>query len=243
MNGWRARLGLMTTSVNTVNEPEFYRNLPEGVTVHTARLPFLGKTNVETTERMNEDIDRCAELLGTADVDVVSYGVTAGSFYRGLGYDEQIEEQIEEAAGVPGIAAAASLRRAASFLDLETVVVATPYVDEFNRRLEEFLEDDGFDVLALDGLAIESGVKIGAVYPQQMYNEVERIDRPDADGVLVSGTNYRTFEVIDELEADRDKPVVSANAAQLWDALRTVGIDTTGVDAGRLLERAAPKPT
>jgi maleate isomerase len=224
----------MTTSVNTVNEPEFYRHLPEGVTVHTARLPFLGKTNVETTERMNEDIDRCAELLGTADVDVIVYGVTAGSFYRGLGYDEEIEEQIEDVAGVPAVSAAASLRRAAAALDLESVAVATPYIDEFNDRLEQFLTDAGLEVVAMDGLAIESGVEIGAVFPQQLYNEVERIDHPDADGILVSGTNYRTFEVIDELEADRDKPVVSANAAELWDALRTAGIDTSAVDAGRL---------
>jgi maleate isomerase len=236
MNGWRARIGLITTSVNTVNEPEFYRTLPTGVSVHTSRLPFFGKTTVETTDEMNEGIGRCAELLETADVDVVVYGVTAGSFYRGLGYDTEIEEQIESDTGVPAVAAAASLRRAAAFLDLERLAIATPYIEEFNDRLRTYLEGDGFEVVAMDGLGIEEGVEIGAVTPQQLYQEVTAIDRPEADGILISGTNYRTFEAIDPLEADLEKPVISANAAELWDALRTLGLDTTEIEKGQLFE-------
>jgi maleate isomerase len=33
------RIGLLAPSSNTTVEPEFYRALPEGVTLHTARLP------------------------------------------------------------------------------------------------------------------------------------------------------------------------------------------------------------
>ena len=238
MHGWRARVGLITTSVNTVNEPEFYDLVPEGVSVHTARLELAGKANPENTVTMNEDIERCARLLGTANADVVLYGVTAGSFFKGRGYDEEIEATVEEVADAPGLATSASVRRSLDALDVDSVAVATPYIEEFNRRLTDYLEDSGFAVAAMDGLGIEEGFDIGTVSPQEMYRNVLEIDDPAADAIVVSGTNYRTVEVIPELEADLGKPVVSANTASLWDALTTVGIDPTEVDCGALFEQS-----
>ena len=38
MFGWRGRIGLILPSNNTVMEQEFSMMLPEGVSVHTARL-------------------------------------------------------------------------------------------------------------------------------------------------------------------------------------------------------------
>jgi maleate isomerase len=38
MYGWRARIGLLIPSVNATVEPEFNRFLPEGVSVHVARM-------------------------------------------------------------------------------------------------------------------------------------------------------------------------------------------------------------
>lgn len=62
------------------------------------------------------------------------------------------------------------------------------------------------------------------------------LDHEGADGVFISGTNYRTFEIIEQLEADLDKPVVTSNQATLWDALRTMGVDAD-LSLGRLFKR------
>ena len=40
MYGWRLRVGLIVPSSNTTMEPEFYRICPEGVNIHTARVPL-----------------------------------------------------------------------------------------------------------------------------------------------------------------------------------------------------------
>src|SRR5690606_32966375 len=37
--GWRARLGLIVPPTNTVNEAEWRIMAPEGVTIHSARMP------------------------------------------------------------------------------------------------------------------------------------------------------------------------------------------------------------
>src|SRR5690606_20084424 len=43
--GWRARLGLIVPPTNTVNEAEWRIMAPEGVTIHSARMPLHTETD------------------------------------------------------------------------------------------------------------------------------------------------------------------------------------------------------
>lgn len=236
MHGWRGRLGLIVPSSNTTNEPEFYRRLPDGVSLHAARM-HLRETNAEALAAMADEIDRCADLLSTADVDAVAYGCTTGSLVEGPGYDEEIESRIAERVGVPAVATAASVKRAFDALGIESVAVTTPYVDDLNRRESEFLEAAGYEVLEIEGLGIEPNTEIGAQTPETAYRRAKAVDRDEADGVFVSCTNYRTFEVIPALERDLGKPVVTSNQATLWDALRKLGVAGEVEGPGTLFDR------
>ena len=124
MNGWRTRLGLIVPSSNTTNEPEFYDSLPDGVSLHTARMR-LEDTTADDLEQMAGEIARCADLLSTANVDVVAYGCTTGSLVKGHGYDEEIESRLSAATEVPAVATAASVKRAFDVLNLDSVAIAT----------------------------------------------------------------------------------------------------------------------
>lgn len=225
MYGWRTRLGVIVPSSNTTNEPEFYRYVPDGVSVHTARMR-LSDANAADLEAMAEDIERCGALLATADVDVVAYGCTTGSLVKGPGYDEDIEARLSDAVGAPAVATAAAVKRAFDTLDIERVAITTPYIEDLNERETAFLEAAGYDVLAIDGLDLEPNLDIGAQLPETAYREARAIDTPDAEGVFISCTNYRTFECIEPLETDLGKPVVTSNQATLWNALRRAGIES-----------------
>lgn len=230
MYGWRARIGLMTPSVNTTTEPEFSRNLPDGVSLHTARVPLTGGTTAGI-ERMRAGIDRCAELLADASVDVVALGCTSGTFFE----EERIESRISEPTGVPAVATAASLKRAFDALGIESVTISTPYTDELNDLEVEFMEESGYDVVAIDGLGIEDGLRMGRASPESVYRQAVETSCPTADAHVISCANYRTFEVVGAIEADIGKPVLTSNGVVLWDALRTVGIGD-GLDLGTLFE-------
>src|SRR2546430_13602822 len=54
--------------------------------------------------RMNGEIETGARYLATARVDVIAYGCTTGSFYRGRGWDREMLALIEREAGVPAVA-------------------------------------------------------------------------------------------------------------------------------------------
>lgn len=236
MYGWRGRLGLIVPSSNTTNEPEFYRWLPEGVSLHTSRMRLEDAT-ADTLERMADDVERCGDLLATADVDVVAYGCTTGSLVKGPGYDEEIESRLAEIADAPAVATAASIKRAFDALDLSSIAITTPYIDDLNRREADFLDAAGYDVVAIDGLGIAPNTEIGAQRPETAYRKARDLDHEDADGIFISCTNYRTFEIIEALEADLEKPVVTSNQATLWDALRTMGVDRSGLALGTLFEQ------
>lgn len=240
MYGERARLGLVVPSSNTTNEPEFAGALPAGVSLHAARMR-LDSVDADSLSSMADDVERCAERLATADVDVVAYGCTTGSLVHGPGYDEEIEARVESVAGVPAVATAASVKRAFEALGVESVAVTTPYVDDLNRREAAFLEAAGYDPVAMDGLGIGPNLEIGARYPETAADAARAVDDPDADAVFVSCTNYRTFEIVPELERDLGKPVVTSNQATLWDALGSLDGDVRPErELGRLFDRSRP---
>lgn len=235
MYGWRGRLGLVVPSSNTTNEPEFYQHLPGGVSLYTARM-HLEKANTTALTRMADEVERCADLLETADIDAVAYGCTTGSLVKGAGYDEEIETRLADQLGVSAVATAASIKRAFDALDLQSLAIATPYIEDLNEREEQFLEEAGYDVVDIQGLELEANSDIGDQTPEVAYRNAQALDHSDADGVFISCTNYRTFEIIEQLEADLGKPVVTSNQATLWDALRTMGVNAD-LPLGQLFER------
>jgi maleate isomerase len=236
MYGADGRVGLVVPSSNTTNEPEFVRALPDGLSLHASRMR-LADVDVESLSAMADDADECASLLASAGVDVVAYGCTTGSLVHGPGYDDEIETRLAETAGVPAVATAASIKRAFEHLGVGSVAVTTPYVEDLNRREAEFLDAAGYDVVAIDGLGLTSNTDIGAQDPETAAEAARAIDGPDADAVFISCTNYRTFEVIPELERELEKPVVTSNQATLWDALgRLDAAVRATIDLGQLFE-------
>lgn len=236
VNGWRARLGVIVPSSNTTVEPEFVAHAPSGVSVHAARMP-LEDVTVDGLDAMADRAVECAELLGHAAVDVVAYACTTGSLLHGHGFDAELESEIEATAGCPAVATALSVERALATFESERTALATPYLDDLTGREVEYLEESGFRVVGVDNRAIERNTDIGALTPEEAYRQarvvVERAENPDA--VFVSCTNYPSLRVVDRLERDLGLPVVTSNGATLWDALRAVGVTTTGIP-GRLSE-------
>jgi maleate isomerase len=226
MNGWRARIGLIVPSSNTTAEPELSAAAPAGVSVHTARMP-LENVTADDLDTMADRAVECAELLRHADVDVVAYGCTTGSLLHGHGFDAELEAEIEATADCPTVATALSVERALDALGCQRIALATPYVEDLTRREVEYLEASDREVVAVDGRGIEANTAIGSLTAEDAYRQVTALlaEADEPDGVFISCTNYPSLSVVRTLEADIGLPVVTSNAATVWDALRTVSVD------------------
>jgi maleate isomerase len=56
-----------------------------------------------------------------------------------------------------------------------------------------------------------------------------------ADGVLIAGTGFRCVGILDAMEQELQRPVISANQASLWHCLRLAGVTANIQGYGRLL--------
>jgi len=69
------------------------------------------------------------------------------------------------------------------------------------------------------------------------YAVGRQADRPTADAVFLSGTGMPTLPILQALEDDLGKPVISANSAMMWNALRIAGVTRPTQGHGRLFDR------
>jgi maleate isomerase len=213
--GSRQRLGLLIPSSNSVMEVDFYRNLPAGVTLHTARM-YMEDTTPEGESLM---LDRfalpAARDVGTARPDAVVFGCTSAGALRGNDYDHELCDRIAEAAGCPAVSVIASVRGAIERRRGRRIGVVTPYVDSLNQKIKESIEAGGdVEVAGIFGLGITENFTIAEVSPDEVVRfAVSSLGPLSIDLAFASCTNFRAMEVVPELEQALGVPVVTSNAA------------------------------
>ena len=235
----RKRVGVMVPSTNTTFEADFQLVAPREVTIHGQRLWLTNDAEGQAgMDRMNGEIETGAKYLATASVNVIAYGCTTGSFYRGPGYDREMLQTISKAAGVPAVAAAPAVVDALRHFGARRISVATPYPEWNNQRLRAYLEASGFEVLNVDGephAAASGNQGINDHDPDEVVAFASRVCRSEADALLCSCTAWRSVEAVAELEHRTGKPVVTSNQASIWASFRALGLTTPIKGFGRLL--------
>jgi maleate isomerase len=82
----------------------------------------------------------------------------------------------------------------------------------------------GLEVAREKNLELISNLARGRLLPFTAYQAAKEIVTPEVEGVFISCTNWRTIEIIETLERDLGKPVVTSNQASLWLALKKMGM-------------------
>jgi maleate isomerase len=241
MYGWRAVIGVIDLATSTTIVHEYYRLLPPGVVPISSRLVLPGGEATEAALlAMTESpaLEDAAEQLAWARPAVIAFACTTGSLLKGPGWDKVLRDRIEARTGIPATTTSSAVLAAFEALGVRRLGIATPYLDELNRRERDFFEALGYEVRAIRGLGIRDDREIGAQSPETAYRLAREVDGPDVDGLFVSCTNFATLPVIAALEADTGKPVVTSNQATIWQSLRQAGVREPIRGAGRLLETA-----
>ena len=233
------RIGLFVPSSNTTVEPEFYRALPPEVTLHVARL-FLTQIAPGSIENVMRDLEVQARNLASADVDVLVLGATAPSFLKGLGYDREIIAKIEAATGKRATTTSTALIEALRHLGASKIVLGAAYDDKVNAIAKRFLEASGVQVLDAQGLGLVDNLVVGRLPATSALELARKIDRPDAEAIVLACTNWKSMDVIEQLESELGKPVISTTQVSIWMALRMIGWTKPITGFGRLLREIAP---
>ena len=228
------RIGLLVPSSNTTQEIEYNKIMPDGVSLHVARLP-LRTVDAFSTARIVEDIEIESRKLADADVDAIVLAATAPSSRNGIGYDQELIGRIEAASGKKATTASTALIQALTVLGIRRLVIAAPWTEATNTTAAAFIVASGFSVLAHRALGHAANLDIGVLPEQTAYDLGAAVDQPDADGVMLACGNWLTMGIVDNLEIAVGKPVLTTNQVSLWAVLRLAEAHAPVFGWGRLL--------
>lgn len=237
MTGYRARIGFLVPPGNPTVEPEMTELTPPGVSVHFHRLSANGPAGTHTgqEERNRSQIaslDEATRLLAMVSPRVIVMAHTATSYTLGRDAEADLVARLQATYATPFVTAFGCVLEALASLNVRRIAYATPYAADLTEQGRAHLELHGFDVV---GVARLEGVR--SIYEEtnaRAYAVGRQADRPEAEAVFLSGTGMPTLGMLQALEDDLGKPVVSAASAMMWHALRVAGVRSPRPGYGRL---------
>lgn len=216
---------------------ELWEWVPPQVSLHLTRTPYQRvPVNLTQAELIGapEVVLRGAQDLSTISPEVVAYGCTSGSFVGGLQGQAAIVAALRSGGYDHAVTTSGALLAALAALEADVVAVATPYDEPIAARLAGFLDEAGIAVSGLHSLGLSG--RIWTVPYQRTAELIRRAARDrltvgrSPQAVVVSCTNLPTRPLIAPLEAELGIPVITANQATIWAALREIGLGAIGAD-------------
>jgi len=190
-------------------------------------------------DRVMDRVIPAALKLAKAGADAISVNGSSLTFYKGAAFNHDLIESVKKATVVPATTQSMALVNGLRVFGARRVGVATAYTQEVDRRLKIFLEESGFEVLAIRGLDIERFEDRPPVTQDDVLKLAVNVREtvPQADAMVISCGALRTIDILVPFEERCKLPVVSSNPHGLWDAVRLVGHSGKAPGFGTLLAK------
>ena len=230
------RIGLITLASDFRIEKDF-NNVIYGkdIDLFCNRIRCYNPLTNETLKKMADDItDVTKEILPDQKLDCVAYGCTSGSI--AAGYDS-IFEKVNKAkpntkVSTPITAAIKGMKK----LGIKNLSIFTPYTSEINDSVADFFNKENFKINDMNYFDIASDLDIGKVDSNYLFSVLKKIDLSKSDALFVSCTALPVLSLINDLEKELNKPVITSNQALIWDCLELINSNNNIEGFGRLFK-------
>jgi maleate isomerase len=253
--GWRARIGMFIVSSEPIPEAEWWAMMPPGVSVHAARVaaptPWARWAGNRETVELEADLERSARQFAAMRLSAVVIAHSSSSIVGGQGWDDAVVKRLSQVVAADTIV---TTNGRDCQVALRALKIERPFL-VFPAWFTDPMLPSGVDYFAGHGFHPAGRMRVDPgrnwrdvpprdLYPQGMafeqdaehlYRQVRAQCPADADGVLLVGTGLRCVGILEALEQDLQRPVLSANQASLWHCLRLSGVSTPVSGYGRLL--------
>ena len=195
---------------------------PESVRCFTSRTRSYNPITRENLIKAAPGITAAADvILPGTKLDCVLYGCTSGSVLCGA---DRIASLINEARpGVPVTNPASAALAAFDALKAKRVSLVTPYVEDVNKEVARFFEENGFEVLTVGGFGVKLDADMTAITPADIEKAAVDTCHPDSDLIFISCTAMRAAEALEGIEKKLGIPALSSNQVMVWHSLKTIG--------------------
>ncbi|MCP4316249.1 MAG: Asp/Glu racemase [Hyphomicrobiales bacterium] len=234
--GSRATFGLVVLQTDETIEHDFRRLLPiDNVALYASRVPSGLDVSCETLGEMEKTIPAAVGLFPPwLKFECIGYGCTSASSVIG---PARIAELVHGEAETQAVTEPVSaLVAACGHLGLSRLGFLSPYVEEVSGTLRSVLAERGVETPVFGSFNEAVEEKVARLSGQSIMDAALEIGASDAvDAVFLSCTNLRTLDVIAQLEARLNKPVLSSNLALAWHMMYLAGELAPATPVGRLM--------
>ena len=230
------RIGLITLGSDFRIEKDF-NNVIYGkdIDLYVNRIHCYNPLTNETLAKMADDITEVTnDILPDQKIDCVAYGCTSGTVAAGY---EVIKTKINAAKPEAKVTTPiTSAIKALKKLNIKKISVFTPYTKTINDTVLNYFKDQNITVSSLTYFDIASDLDIGKVEEEHLFDVLSKIDLSESEALFVSCTALPVLSIIDKLEKELNKVVLSSNQTLIWDALNLVGNKNIVKGYGKIFE-------
>lgn len=237
--GYAGRVGYLSPGiVDETLSAQFYRMAPPGVTLVRTSLELKDVT-IEEVNAALAKTEKAAAELGKYKPDCIVFGGSPTVAVPGHGSDKAIVEKVEKASGRKAFSAQAAAIEALQRYGARKLALATPFPDNVNLLVKEFLEKSGFEVLSIGGLGVHY-LDLTLTPLQKSWDLGKRVfqEARDADALYFPGAPLPCVDNIEGLEQELGTFVISSLQASLWKALQIIGYRAPVAGYGKLLRES-----
>jgi maleate isomerase len=232
------RIGMIVPSSNTCLEPLTYRML-EGrtdVTIHFTRIPVTRIALDGSSDRQFDAavMREAGRLLATADVDVIAWNGTSGS-WLGAAHDRELVHEITDATGIPATTSTLAYLEAFKSFGTERIALFTPYTEDVNLQVIAAYEREGIKTVDHRALGLSDNESFARVTVDEMRPGSRELAAAAPDALVYLCTNLYGANITAEIEDGTAVPVLDSVAVTLWHALRLAGAPLLDPRWGKLL--------
>lgn len=215
--GIKANFGLIALQSDETIEHDMRRLLPgPEVGVYTSRVPSGVNVSTESLSQMETTLSYAATLLPPPmDFDVVAYGCTSGTSVLG---PENIAKLIGRGCRVKCVTEpVSSLIAASREINVNKIAFLSPYVAEVSQTLRSVLAKNGLETVVFGSFNEGNEAKVARITGTSIRAAALALVKDSAaEAIFLSCTNLQTLNVIEQIEAECNLPVLSSNQVLAW---------------------------
>ncbi|MEM6566081.1 MAG: Asp/Glu racemase [Pseudomonadota bacterium] len=231
------RLGLIALQSDESIERDMRRLVPMDVDLMVSRVRSGENVSSDSLSAMEADLATAAGLFPRGVVfDALAYGCTSGTAQIGA---DRVASQIRRGTEARHVTQPLSaLIAGCRHLGIRRLALLSPYVAPVSSRLQQVIASSGIETPVFGSFNVCQEATVVRITPESVCEAAASLmEGAEVDGLFLSCTNLRVLDVIEPLEAQLGKPVLTSNQVLAWQMLELAGVAASLSAPGQLFSR------
>jgi maleate isomerase len=229
-----SHFGLIALDCDQTVERDFINMKPDEVSFYTTRVLYAEENTLENLKTMGARLGDAASLiLPGVKLACIAYGCTSATV--AIGYEEVASQINQSQPGVPVVTPMTAAFKAFAHLQVSKISLLTPYRQDVSDLMAEYMIDHGFSVLNSQSFLLPNSSDLQRLSTDSIMAGAKETCHEDADALFLSCTGIRALDVIEQLEDEFQKPVLTSNQCMFWECLQHCGYSGSISGFGELM--------